>query len=323
MSQSKLKQVFSYQSWVHAVSGSAGSVIAMSAFYPLDTVRSRLQLEEPERRKALSTWRVLKNLIDEEGFDTLYRGLVPVLESLCISNFVYFYTFHSLKALRGSGSGQSALGDLLLGSLAGVVNVLSTTPFWVVNTRLKMKGLEQQRRGDASMVGNGHHSSIRYNGLLDGLQYIARTEGIRGLWAGAIPSLMLVINPAIQFMVYESLKRRLTEGTTKSPSAITFFGIGAIAKMIATVLTYPLQLVQTKLRHGNADKSLNLPPDVDTVQMLLIILKRQGVTGLYRGLEAKLLQTVLTAALMFMTYEKIARFVTSLLLSKGANGGRH
>ncbi|XP_052894938.1 peroxisomal membrane protein PMP34 [Anopheles moucheti] len=311
MSQSKLKQVFSYQSWVHAVSGSAGSVIAMSAFYPLDTVRSRLQLEEPERRKALSTWRILRNLIDEEGFETLYRGLVPVLESLCISNFVYFYTFHSLKALRGGG--QSALGDLLLGSLAGVVNVLTTTPCWVVNTRLKMKGLGQQ----AKRNGSGG-TDVQYDGLLDGLQYIARTEGVRGLWAGAVPSLMLVINPAIQFMVYEALKRRLTAGgTSRTPSAITFFSIGAIAKMIATVLTYPLQLVQTKLRHGNTDRNLNVPPDVDTVQMLLIILKRQGVAGLFRGLEAKLLQTVLTAALMFMAYEKIARFVTSLLLSKG------
>uniref|UniRef100_A0A182PQB9 Peroxisomal membrane protein PMP34 n=1 Tax=Anopheles epiroticus TaxID=199890 RepID=A0A182PQB9_9DIPT len=318
MAQSKLKQVFSYQSWVHAVSGSAGSVIAMSAFYPLDTVRSRLQLEEPERRKALSTWRVLRSLIDEEGFETLYRGLVPVLESLCISNFVYFYTFHSLKALRGGG-GQSALGDLLLGSLAGVVNVLTTTPCWVVNTRLKMKGLGQQhatkRTGPA---GTGSKQDVQYDGLLDGLQYIARTEGIRGLWAGAVPSLMLVINPAIQFMVYEALKRRLTAGgNAKTPTAITFFSIGAVAKMIATVLTYPLQLVQTKLRHGNTDRNLNLPPDVDTVQMLLIILKRQGIAGLFRGLEAKLLQTVLTAALMFMAYEKIARFVTSLLLSKG------
>uniref|UniRef100_A0A182M5J5 Peroxisomal membrane protein PMP34 n=1 Tax=Anopheles culicifacies TaxID=139723 RepID=A0A182M5J5_9DIPT len=311
MSQSKLKQVFSYQSWVHAVSGSAGSVIAMSAFYPLDTVRSRLQLEEPERRKALSTWRILRNLIDEEGFETLYRGLVPVLESLCISNFVYFYTFHSLKALRNGG--QSALGDLLLGSLAGVVNVLTTTPCWVVNTRLKMKGLGQHAKHNGS-----RGTDVQYDGLLDGLQYIARTEGVRGLWAGAIPSLMLVINPAIQFMVYEALKRRLTAGgTAKTPSAITFFSIGAIAKMIATVLTYPLQLVQTKLRHGNTDRNLNLPADVDTVQMLLIILKRQGVAGLFRGLEAKLLQTVLTAALMFMAYEKIARFVTSLLLSKG------
>ncbi|ETN62594.1 peroxisomal membrane protein pmp34 [Anopheles darlingi] len=344
MSQSKLKQVFSYQSWVHAVSGSAGSVIAMSAFYPLDTVRSRLQLEEPDRRKALSTWRILMHLIEEEGFATLYRGLVPVLQSLCISNFVYFYTFHSLKALRaasvagGPGAGQSALGDLLLGSLAGVVNVLTTTPFWVVNTRLKMKGLDQQHRllgggsSSSSSVRNGGHSSnsissnsIKYDGLLDGLQYIARTEGVRGLWAGAVPSLLLVINPAIQFMVYEALKRKLTEGrpSSSSPSAITFFSIGAIAKMIATVLTYPLQLVQTKLRHGNADKSLNLPADIDTVQLLLIILKRQGVAGLYRGLEAKLLQTVLTAALMFMAYEKIARFVTSLLISpksvKGLN----
>ncbi|XP_052861657.1 peroxisomal membrane protein PMP34 [Anopheles cruzii] len=327
MAQSKFKQVFSYQSWVHAVSGSAGSVIAMSAFYPLDTVRSRLQLEEPERRKALSTWRILKHLIEEEGFATLYRGLVPVLESLCISNFVYFYTFHSLKALRsgGSSSGQSALGDLVLGSLAGIVNVLTTTPFWVVNTRLKMKGLDRRTAG----AGNGHighkeqhpnsSTNVAYEGLLDGLQYIARTEGVRGLWAGAVPSLLLVLNPAIQFMVYEALKRRLTEGpagtVTRSPSALTFFGIGAIAKMIATVLTYPLQLVQTKLRHGNADKSLNLPVDIDTVQLLLIILKRQGVAGLYRGLEAKLLQTVLTAALMFMAYEKIARFVTSLLIT--------
>ncbi|XP_050098533.1 peroxisomal membrane protein PMP34 [Anopheles aquasalis] len=344
MSQSKLKQVFSYQSWVHAVSGSAGSVIAMSAFYPLDTVRSRLQLEEPDRRKALSTWRILMHLIEEEGFATLYRGLVPVLQSLCISNFVYFYTFHSLKALRaasvagGPGTGQSALGDLLLGSLAGVVNVLTTTPFWVVNTRLKMKGIDQQQRllggtGSSSSVRNGaHHSShsissnsVKYDGLLDGLQYIARTEGIRGLWAGAVPSLLLVINPAIQFMVYEALKRKLTEGrpSSSSPSAITFFSIGAIAKMIATVLTYPLQLVQTKLRHGNADKSLNLPADIDTVQLLLIILKRQGVAGLYRGLEAKLLQTVLTAALMFMAYEKIARFVTSLLISPKNVKGLH
>uniref|UniRef100_A0A3Q2EIL8 Uncharacterized protein n=1 Tax=Cyprinodon variegatus TaxID=28743 RepID=A0A3Q2EIL8_CYPVA len=33
---------------------------------------------------------------------------------------------------------------------------------------------------------------------------------------------------------------------------------------------------------------------------------RHGVLGLFKGLEAKLLQTVLTAALMFLLYEKIA-----------------
>lgn len=33
--------------------------------------------------------------------------------------------------------------------------------------------------------------------------------------------------------------------------------------------------------------------------------RRFGIIGLYKGLEAKLLQTVLTAALMFLVYEKL------------------
>lgn len=38
----------------------------------------------------------------------------------------------------------------------------------------------------------------------------------------------------------------------------------------------------------------------------LICCRKWGVLGLFKGLEAKLLQTVLTAALMFLLYEKIA-----------------
>ena len=65
---------------------------------------------------------------------------------------------------------------------------------------------------------------------------------------------MLVSNPAIQFMVYEFLKRR-TMGVAedgnvnkKELTAITYFLMGALAKTVATVFTYPLQLVQSKLR---------------------------------------------------------------------------
>lgn len=113
----------------------------MSVFYPLDTARYRLQselenlvieehkinsilflVEDPQKRQALSTLQLIKQLIREEGVATLYRGMIPVLQSLCISNFVYFYTFHSLKALSSS-SNQSAVRDLLLGSVSGIVNV--------------------------------------------------------------------------------------------------------------------------------------------------------------------------------------------------------
>lgn len=295
--------IFTYDTLVHAISGAAGSVVAMAAFYPLDTVRSRLQLEEGRQSK--NTLAIIQELVAKEGPCTLYRGIIPVLQSLCASNFVYFYAFHGLKQLRSRGN-HTAGSDLLMASIAGVINVLTTTPLWVVNTRLKMRGV-----GSAAPERNNNE----YNNLYDGIVHIWKYEGLRQLWAGTLPGLMLVANPAIQLMTYESIKRRVNRslGGTQ-PSAWIFLAIGAISKMIATTLTYPLQLVQTKLRHGH--KCPNLPPNAGTLRVLLYILKKQGVGGLYKGMEAKVLQTALTAALMFLAYEKIARFIFRILLHR-------
>lgn len=160
---------------------------------------------------------------------------------------------------------------------------------------------------------NGVNCTLPYNSLTAGLKYIAKNEGIAKLWAGTQASLFLTINPAIQFSVYESIKRYLTKiyGAEK-PSVFYFFFLGAISKLISTCITYPLQLVQTKMRHGNKSSS-EQKLEVGTLEMIFQILKAKGVKGLYLGLEAKLWQTVLTAALMFMAYEKIARFVKFLL----------
>lgn len=40
--------------------------------------------------------------------------------------------------------------------------------------------------------------------------------------------------------------------------------------------------------------------------LTILCCRKYGMLGLFKGLEAKLLQTVLTAALMFLLYEKIA-----------------
>lgn len=322
---SALGALLSYKSLVHATAGAVGGVVAMAAFFPLDTLRSRLQLDDQIKSK--NTAAMLQELVSKEGFGTLYRGMGPVLQSLCASSFVYFYTFHGLKASAGTSS-PSAVRDLLFGTVAGVVNVLTTTPLWVVNTRLKMQGVQlaEQTNGEGKQAnGDGPKKSgvnglIRYRGLLDGVRYVCETEGVGGLWSGMFPSLLLVSNPAMQFMVYEALKRRLVlasggdGGKDKQLGAHAYFLLGAAAKAFATLLTYPLQLVQAKLRHGH--NFPGLPKDASIFQVFSYILKRQGVKGLFKGLEAKILQTVLTAALMFLCYEKIAAFIFRLMMAK-------
>ncbi|KAK5856566.1 hypothetical protein PBY51_008151 [Eleginops maclovinus] len=291
--------VFSYENLVHAVSGAVGSVTAMTVFFPLDTARLRLQVDD--NRKAKSTPAILADIIKEEGLLAPYRGWFPVICSLCCSNFVYFYCFHSLKASWLKGKQSAPSNDLLIGIAAGVVNVLVTTPLWVVNTRLKLQG---------SKFRNADIRPTNYSGILDAFAQIIRDEGVGALWNGTFPSLLLVLNPAIQFMIYEGLKRQLRRGVPRELSSVEVFIIGAVAKAAATIVTYPLQTIQSILRFGQFNKSTgesNLLSSLRTIRCLLINRVRQfGMLGLFKGLEAKLLQTVLTAALMFLLYEKIA-----------------
>lgn len=292
-------EVFSYESLVHAVAGAVGSVTAMTVFFPLDTARLRLQVDE--NRRAKSTPTILADIVKEEGLLAPYRGWFPVICSLCCSNFVYFYCFHWIKAswLRGR---QSTPGtDLIVGIAAGVINVLLTTPLWVVNTRLKLQG---------SKFRNSDIRPTNYSGILDAFEQIIRKEGVGALWNGTFPSLLLVLNPAIQFMIYEGLKRQLRRGVPRELSSLEVFIIGAVAKAVATTATYPLQTIQSILRFGqfNTQKEKSkLLSSLHTVKGLLVNRARKhGMLGLFKGLEAKLLQTVLTAALMFLLYEKIS-----------------
>ncbi|XP_074865708.1 peroxisomal membrane protein PMP34 isoform X1 [Carettochelys insculpta] len=293
--------VSSYESLVHAVAGAVGSVTAMTVFFPLDTARLRLQVDE--KRKSKTTHTVLLEIIKEEGLLAPYRGWFPVISSLCCSNFVYFYTFNSLKALWVKGQHSTTGKDLVLGFVAGVVNVLLTTPLWVVNTRLKLQGAKFR---------NEDIVPTNYKGIVDAFQQIIRDEGVLALWNGTFPSLLLVFNPAIQFMFYEGLKRKLLKTRVQfrrnKLTSLDAFIIGALAKAIATTITYPLQTIQSILRFGHHrlnPENRTLGSLKNVVYLLRQRVRRFGLVGLYKGLEAKLLQTVLTAALMFLVYEKL------------------
>uniref|UniRef100_A0A8C2TDC6 Solute carrier family 25 member 17 n=1 Tax=Coturnix japonica TaxID=93934 RepID=A0A8C2TDC6_COTJA len=115
----------------------------------------------------------------------------------------------------------------------GVVNVLLTTPLWVVNTRLKLQGAKFR---------NEDIVPTNYKGIIDAFHQIIRDEGALALWNGTFPSLLLVFNPAIHFIFYEGFKRKLLKKQTQLTS-LDAFVMGAVAKAVATTLTYPLSLL--------------------------------------------------------------------------------
>lgn len=277
---------------------------------------------------------------------TLYKGSTPIALTLALSNFIFFYTLQTLKKVLNQES-----ASFMTSTLAGIVNVLLTNPFWVVNLR------RVQRSGLSD------HST--WSCLKD----IIETEGLSQLWAGTGASLLLVSNPAIQYYVYESCKlgllslkqdpqkqRGIFQNIIKlffpssqmlNPPAVSVlrpleaFVIGALAKALATVATYPLQLAQVLMRlQTNAKAKLTNNKDSfkiggSTTQIqrggsstviqekenddghkyeglfdcMMKLYNKGGVRALYSGMDAKLIQTVLTSAITLLTYEQILDIV--------------
>ena len=122
-----------------------------------------------------------------------------------------------------------------------------------------------------------------------------KKEGIESFFKGLMTSVLLVVNPIIQFYFYEKLKRM---GRFKKNQFLLNFLSGAVSKAIATLITFPYQVIRTYLQ-ANKTTSLN------SFHVIQQIFKSHGFMGFFTGLKYKLIQTVLNAALMLAIYEKI------------------
>lgn len=331
----------------HAISGAIGGAFSLLLFYPLERARIEMQkslsieidrstfIRIPQQYKSMDvvsrggsfkvnslgdSWSLGSGSNDgNEDFhnalsdinetvtlsacvrrlwdrNELYRGVSPLVRTLAVSNFVFFYVNELMKRFTFQPTDVSThrisnrYRSLVASCLAGLCNVLLTNPLWVANLRI--------------VTGESKSSK-----LIPELINIARANGIGHLWAGTGASLLLVSNPIIQFFLYEELKVLQLRTADASLAPMKTFLTGAIAKAIATIVTYPLQVTQTVLRMQQSpdtdNETLHHQHYSGTWDCLLKIYGRDGASGLFAGMQAKMLQTVLTAAFTFLTYEQI------------------
>nr|CDI52651.1 related to peroxisomal membrane protein PMP47B [Melanopsichium pennsylvanicum 4] len=147
------------------------------------------------------------------------------------------------------------------------------------------------------------------------MQKIIKEEGPLALWKGLGPALVLVINPVLQYTAFEQLKNwvvksRLAKsnGGKVSLSDWDFFWLGALSKLFATGLTYP-QIVIKSRQHAGSSKGAS----TNIWTAMTEIVQREGIAGLYRGIFSKLLQSVLTAAILFASKERVFNITKTLI----------
>lgn len=197
---------------------------------------------------------------------------------------------------------MSTLESMLASTCAGTATTLSTHPIWLINTRCAAK---------VSLANEADPSTVKSVGAIETFKKIVKEEGFLSLWNGIVPALILVINPVIQYTAYEQLKNFVLKRKEKL-SSLDVFILGAVAKLCATVSTYPYTVVKSRmqLRQGN-DETSKYNSTMDAFRK---IIKNEGVSGLYKGIQSKVFQSVLAAAFLFMFKDKFYQYVLRIVM---------
>jgi len=141
-----------------------------------------------------------------------------------------------LAARRPAGSPPaplSTVAELALGAIAGALAQIFTIPVAVIATRQQLGAPKGKDK-----AGEGEHDGS----FLAVAREIVREEGVTGLWLGLKPGLVLTVNPAITYGVFERIKGAVLAarervgdtGTSLGPGLS--FALGATSKSLATVV---------------------------------------------------------------------------------------
>ncbi|XP_042047949.1 peroxisomal adenine nucleotide carrier 1-like [Salvia splendens] len=300
------------ESLVEATSGAVGALVSTTVLYPLDTCKTRYQAENRahhhQRYRNISD--VLLEAISKGQVLSLYQGLGTKNLQSFISQFIYFYGYSFFKRLYLRESKSKSIGtaaNLLIAAAAGACTAIATQPLDTASSRMQTSDFGKSK------------------GLWQSLSEGSFSDAFDGLGI----SLLLTANPSIQYTVFDQLKNRLLKSNMKkqtdevsSPEAISAFSAfvyGAVSKCIATCLTYPAIRCKVVIQSAKSDESEDGKPQARPRKSisgtLCSIWEREGILGFFKGLQAQMLKTVLTSALLLMIKEKVTKTTWVLMIA--------
>ncbi|KAF9523881.1 mitochondrial NAD transporter [Crepidotus variabilis] len=311
------------------IAGAGGGLVASVATCPLDVIKTKLQAQRAVQGQQgyLGVIGTAKDVLYQSGIRGLYRGLGPTILGYLPTWAIYFAVYDGIKTAFGepptafttsrkSDDGriypaaqvkgyQPAIREhpwslhILSAMIAGATSTAVTNPLWVIKTRFMTQTWDE----------------VRYRHTGDAAVTIWKTEGISAFYRGLLPSLMGISHVAVQFPLYEQLKLLAQDDSDAPLKPQTILLCSAASKMVASITTYPHEVIRTRLQTQkrpladdmSSDGMLKQHAKRGIIYTTKKLIRKEGWTGLYRGLSVNLLRTVPNSAVTMLTYEMLMR----------------
>jgi len=253
--------------------------------------------------KYSGTVNTFKTILSEEGIRGCYKGLGTTLIALIPNWGLYFYVYNRIKEKAvSSGFDDGPKTQVMAAAGACVTTDLLVTPLWMIKTRL-----QTQRMNLASAT----PAPVKYRSTWHAFRTILREEGFTALFKGLTPQLLGVVHAAVQFPLYEYLKKKLAERGSKTTGELNFselMGSSAIAKVTASVIAYPHEVLRSRFQYQHNSDPNRYKSIADAVSR---IYREEGWRGFYRGMVPNLLRIAPSTAITFTSYEMLVRWATA------------
>lgn len=255
--------------------------------------------------KHYSMTHLARHIVATDGAAALWRGLTPALLRITVGSSLYFtiqtQLLHTIQQYQhrhntAHDTANNAVIDktkyLLVGAVSRGCAVALACPISVVKTRYEGQRTKQ------------------YTSVLNALTTISRTEGVRGLYAGLLPSVIkdapyaavyLYMYTSFKSLLHNTLDSTAGHGVHSYHNILIQFTSGFTAGAVATTLFHPFEVVKTRrqlqhtARHG-------------TLAMMQHVYQHDGLRGLYRGLLPRVLRRSVSNAMSWMLFEQIVAF---------------
>ena len=311
----------------HACAGAIGATVSNACTYPLSLLVMRLQIRRQLRRATSnstvpddhSLHGAARELYRAEGLAGLYAGLGADTAKTALDAFLFFLFYSALRRVRQRARTPTtthlpALEELAVGYAAAALSRLFTTPAGVVVARLQTASLTPSPAPppDAASPPDTTPAPRQPPPAAAIVSQILAERGLAGLWAGYAATLVLALNPALTFAVFEALKRALVPRARRAhPPPAATFALAAAGKAAASCATYPFALAKARAQCAatpvsEEDSAGEKPTEEEghdtnggatkksVLATLRDIVREDGVAGLYEGLEAEVLKGTLS-----------------------------
>lgn len=281
------------------VYGGLASMTAEFGTFPIDTTKTRLQIQGQVTDEACKDIKyrgmlhALYRITREERIRALYNGIAPALLRQASYGTIKIGLYNSFKQhLAIYAKGETLFNNILCGASSGALAAAIANPTDVLKVRMQAATSEMYATRES---------------MLCAFNKIYKTEGWNGLYRGVSPTAQrAAVVAGVLLPFYDFFKSKLLSSDIFVDNAVTHLLSGFLAGVLGIIAANPIDVVKSRMMNQRKLKNIHQSHIyTSSLDCFIKTIRTEGPFALYRGIIPSYLRLGPWNIIFFITYEQL------------------